>query len=286
MTDLPTTTSFSSYSSGDPPSLVSTAPSGLATVPCEAVGYAVAGTALLTVDLGTGVTQVVSPGPYGVYFLDAIGYNPQDNYIYGLAQLNVFTGDLIRIGANGISQTVVKNMVSSSLNNQGTTFTVGTIDEAGIYWAATNVYGGTAQRWFCVDLTPASATYGQVKNQDIASLPMVIYDWVAVAGDTQYLYALGTEEIAGIPSTGTALLRFERSTGLWTTVRSYGHIVGSDMWGSLYTSSTGNIYGIENMSGQIRQFSVGSTGVGTTPTQTGFPFALVDGARCPSQGDP
>lgn len=241
--------------------------------------------------------------------VDAIGYNVKDNFVYGLAQTGLFAGDLIRIGQRGISQTVVQGISPSILSGRaGLLFSAGDVDEAGTYWAVTTgVTGGlgsNVQSYFSVNVDSTSAGYKTIGAQGTTTIPNPIYDWAYVplnppntpAGS--YLYALGHTPIVaptvfppslGQPLGGTALLRFNRVTGAWTTVKQYGAVgilgTTAQTWGAVFASSSGSLYAIDSITGQMWKFPL-TTLADPTLVTAYPPQGIIDGARCFNQPDP
>lgn len=240
--------------------------------------------------------------------IDAIGYNVKDNYVYGLAQTGIFAGDLIRIGRGGRSQTVVNNISPSILSGRsGLLFAAGDVDETGTYWATTTsatILGPNTQTYFSVDLDPSSAGYLDIGLQGTTTVPYPIYDWAYVPQNPpntpagRYLYALGHTPVVlptvfpfspGQPLGGTALLRFNRDTNQWFTVKNYGPVgvlgVNGQVWGAVFASSSGSLYAIDSVTGQMWKFPLTTLAAPTLVTAYP-PQGLIDGARCFNAPDP
>ncbi|CRK46376.1 hypothetical protein BN1723_007030 [Verticillium longisporum] len=143
---------------------------------------------------------------------------------------------------------------------------------------------GTAAGGRTVLMQFSSATYAQ--QVAYGTLPLlsrpaqVIADWAYVPGGGNFLWAIGTA--AG---GRTVLMQFSRSTKRWTQVRDFGNIVGGTLlnqpvWGAVYASANGFLYGTENLTGQVWRFPVLSSTAPATSLVTGSPATLNDGARC------
>ncbi|KAJ4391092.1 hypothetical protein N0V93_004707 [Gnomoniopsis smithogilvyi] len=274
----------------------STASTAATSVPqalnCSTLGFLAQGTNFYEVDLDQGVPLVLNILTYYLDDIDAIGYNVYDNFVYGLAQTGIGAGNLIRIGQSGVSQSIISGLTPSILSGAFTIFGAGDVDANGQYWACTTLTGTNAQYFFSIDLVPGSATYGQVIHSGRATLPYPIFDWVYIPGGGQYLYSLGQ-----VPPTlqyilgSTVLLRFSTTTFTWTTVKTYTFgittLIGTNTWGALYTSSTGNLYALEATSGSTYQFPVLTTSTTATLFSQFLPQTLlIDGARCADSPDP
>jgi hypothetical protein len=234
--------------------------------------------------------------------IDAIGYNIKDNFVYGLAQTGLFAGDLIRIGKGGIAQTLIRGVAPSILSGQtGLLFTAGDVDETGTYWAVTTAFtviGPNGQRYFSVNVDPTSSGYLTVGPGALTTIPYPIYDWAYVPVNPpntpagRYLYALGhtPPSLPFAPLGGTALLRFHRDTGAWDVVKDYGPIgtfgLGlGQIWGAVFASSSGSLYAIDSVLGQMWKFPISTLAAPTYVTE--YPPQLnIDGARCFNAPDP
>lgn len=224
----------------------------------------------------------LNPLTYGVSIIDAIGYNILDNFIYGLAQTGTGAGDLIRIGQSGQSQPVVRGLSPPVLNNIAAVFYAGDVDEQGIFWAATSLTGNNGQTYFSFDLRPGSGTYGTILSQGKSTVPYPISDWAYVPGGSDYLYALGQVPIGlNYPLGTTALIRFDRRTHLWSTVRIYGGLYGTNAWGAVFAKYNGYLYAVDSITGQTWKFPVTTSG---SPIIQSYSLVLalpnLDGAGC------
>lgn len=227
----------------------------------------------------------------------------KDNFVYGLAQSGFGAGDLIRIGEYGISQTVARSVSPSILSGAVTLFVAGDVDNNGIYWACTTTTGTNKQIYIAVDLAPGSPTYGQIIHQGTTTLPYPIFDWAYVQGGGNYLYALGqvppsTSGFFSIPvPPATALLQFSTTTFTWSVAKaSYSMplpiigtpltIIGTNTWGAVYASSSGNLYALEATTGSTYKFPVTGTSVTASFFSQFLPQGTIDGARCYTAPDP
>lgn len=267
---------------------------------CSTLGFLVTGSVFYEINLRTGIPFPDNLLTYGPLYIDAIGYNVLDNFVYGLAQSGIGAGDLIRIGNGGRSQLVASNVAPSILSGAVTLFLAGDVDNNGIYWACTTTTGPNNQIYIGVDLAPGSPTYGQVIHSGTASLPYAIFDWAYVQGGGDYLYALGQvpagTNIFALTPPATALLRFSTTDFTWSIVKtSYSlqlpfvgtssTIVGSNTWGAVYASSSGVLFGLE-ASGATYRFPVTDPSTTATFYSQFFSQGTIDGARCYTAPDP
>ncbi|KAF4951435.1 hypothetical protein FSARC_12918 [Fusarium sarcochroum] len=228
---------------------------------CDVYGYLIQKTTLYRVDIATGKTTLVASniGPGG--YINGIGYNRFDNQIYGMVTTS--TGSrLIKIGADG-SWT----LLSATVSNRN--IIMGDIDNTGSYWIS-----DTGRPWWRIDLYPTSPTYGQVIQSGTASHDNYIADWAFVPGGGDYLYALQ------YTVSSSTLVRFSRTSYTWTTLKAFGDLTGDNVWGGLYASQDGILYGSENSSGNIYKFPLRPTIGNPSFVSAGPSTSWNDGARC------
>ncbi|KAK6827743.1 hypothetical protein PG990_009390 [Apiospora arundinis] len=209
-----------------------------------------------------------------------MGYNSLDNYLY--AAIGTTPGNLLRISANGDSQTLGSLGLIKAANT-------GDVDEAGYYWAST---GGNEYVQF--DLRP-TGTFGALVTSGVSNPKPAfpILDWAYVpkgggwaGGD--FLWALGGEELlplGNILTLNTYLLQFNRATKAWSSVRNFGNIAGQilegkNTWGAVYAGDDGFLYGSENFSGEIWKFPLPGNPNPAGKVSSGPKSTNNDGARC------
>jgi hypothetical protein len=220
-------------------------------------------TALYRVDITTGKTTLIDDtvGPGG--WMNGIGYNKFDHYIYGMHMDNSGT-QLIRISGDGSYQLLAARTSDRNIN-------MGDIDNQGRYWISNQ-----GKAWWCIDLMPGSAKYGQIIMSGTATNTLNVADWAFVPGGGDYMYAVMYDS-NGLTST---LCRFSRTTYTWTTVKAYGAVTGNNLWGAVYASQDGNLYGSENSNGQIYKFPIAPTVGNPIFIAQGPVSSWNDGARC------
>jgi hypothetical protein len=244
------------------PQASTTSPSGPA-FSCDVYGYLVQKTSLYRVDITSGKTTLISATVGGGGWINGVGYNRFDNYLYGMYQDSTGT-QLIRIGGDGSSTLLAARTSDRNIN-------MGDIDNQGRLWLSNN---GAA--WWTIDLMPGSSTYGKIIMSGTATTTLKAADWAFVPGGGDFMYSVMYDS-AGLTST---LCRFSRTTYTWQTVKAYGNIAGSNVWGAAYANGDGSLYGSENSSGQIWQFPIAPTVGNPKFIATGPVSSWNDGARC------
>ncbi|KAI8631256.1 hypothetical protein F5Y19DRAFT_483129 [Xylariaceae sp. FL1651] len=240
----------------------------LPTLSCDSSGYLIQNTSLYSVNISTGSTTLIrSSVGNGQDAINAIGYNVFDNYLYGaIYNTASSTASLIRIAANGDSTVITTlNVTGGGVPNAGD------VDENGQYWATV---GG--KFWVQVDLRPGSATFGTTRASGLASLLNAVADWAYVPGGGDALWGFASTTLG----LNTILVRWDRSSKLWTTATDFGNIAGNNAWGAVYAGADGYLYGSENTSGQIWRFPLPANGTTPVKISNGPQSTSNDGARC------
>lgn len=242
----------------------------VASFTCKPVGYQIEGTGssdFSEINLVTGEVTIISS--LGIQ-VNALGYNPVDNFIYAMNN-DKNPSELVRIYPDGTTASIgaIPNLPNSSFNN-------GTFDEDGHYY----IYNSDANRFYVIDLDPTSATYGQLVDPatgftldtspfgtSIASRP--ILDW-SYSPVTNFLYAVN-------PNNGN-VLEINPITGDITTLNTTG--LASTNYGATFLDSNGIFYAIRNNTGRVDKVTIS----GNTATAEQFSQALAsgnnDGASC------
>ncbi|KAL3952811.1 hypothetical protein ACCO45_012754 [Purpureocillium lilacinum] len=236
--------------------------------------------ALYQVNLTTGQENLVkNPVGDGDRNINAIGYHPAENIIYGVIQTSTGDSNLIAIRADGSSS--ILDTVPHAMGGRRYNLNVGEITDTGQFY-----FGTGGKVWWRMDLAdPKSDTYRTIVESGTSDSDYAINDWVQVPGTQgSYFYSVG--EDTSISPTESILMKWSTSDHTWTIVRRMGHISGKDHWGALYADSNGNMYGSENNSGDIYQFPITAIEAGGTPVflTAGTPSSRNDGARCHAAG--
>ncbi|KAM5363686.1 hypothetical protein ACJZ2D_011884 [Fusarium nematophilum] len=252
-TSRSTTTTTSTTSSAQPQATVQ--------FDCDVYGYLIQKRTLYRVDIATGKATLIRTniGPGGN--INGMGYNRFDNYIYAMV-VDDTGSQLIRIGGDG-----GWTLMSARVTNRN--IILGDIDNQGRFW-----FSDTGRPWWAIDLHPGSANYGKIILSGTATHDDYIADWAFVPGGGDYMYAVQ------YTSDSSTLVRFSRTTYTWQTIKAFGHITGSNVWGALYASADGNLYGSENISGNIYRFAIAPTVKNPVFLSSGPQSSSNDGARC------
>lgn len=215
-------------------------------------------------ELTTGRTTLIKDGigPGGI--INGIGYNRFDNFIYGMvADVTGSGSTVIQIASDGTWQ-LLSTRIEGNRN-----IIMGDIDNQGRFWIS-----DTGRPWWQIDLRPGSTTFGKVVQQGTSTHADSIADWSYVPGGGDFLYAVQ------YTSTSSTLVRWSRTSKTWETIRAYGNLSGSNVWGALYAASDGNMYGSENTGGAIYKFPVAPTVGVPSKLASGPTTSQNDGARC------
>ena len=228
---------------------------------CDKYGYLIQFAELIRVDLATGDYETVGNNLGDGSSINALGYNPQDNLLYGY---QASTEEIIQIASDGSSSAVTKVPNAAG-------YILGDFDAEGYYWAATN----SAAAWIKVDLRPGSSAYGNVvESGTTPSVERTTADWVHVPAAGEYLWSAGVNSAGG-----TSLLRWGFDTHEWEIVAEYADVENG--FGALYGINNGTIFASNNRSGRIWAFSVTDDAEPYVASQ-GPPSNSNDGARCVS----
>ncbi|WP_417875679.1 DUF6923 family protein [Winogradskyella sediminis] len=194
-------------------------------------------------------------------FINGLGYNIVDNYLYGLLQ---GSNNIVKIDSNGdIELLPVTGLI-------GNNYPSGDIDQNGILY----LYG--QGRFVAIDLNPTSPDY-LVAN-------VVLQQSVGI---NDMAFSPVDNNIYMLTSTGArALYKFDTSTN---TVSNLGQVAGleseaTNSFGTAYMDSLGNMYVANNVSGNTYKINTPHLGGLTATFYSNLPgVSPGDGARCPSQ---
>lgn len=220
---------------------------------------------LYSYNLGTKTQKVVKDplveSDLSSQFINAIGYNVMDNYIYGLLQA---TDQVVKIDATGAMEylTVKGDFKIADYSS-------GDVDKNGLLY----LYG--QNKFISINLNPTAPDYMEAKTllnystnvNDITFSPI---------DDNLYM----------MTSTGSrTLLRFNTSTNTITTV---GRVTGLEAetthsFGTAFMDSVGNMYVSNNSSGNIYKIASPHSGEIVATWYNTLYGTPGDGARCPNQ---
>jgi hypothetical protein len=219
-----------------------------------------------TLDLSTGNTtlakQTLISGPNA--FVNAIGYNTVDNYIWGF---RYGTNQLVRIGSDW--SVTFHDVTGFPSPVPG--YATGDVSPGGILY----LYAANSNQITKVDLNPGSANY--LTAVTLPTTPTNLNDWSFNPTDG-LIYAFGTDKV---------LYRFDPATGNRTTL---GPVTGAGIETSAYTGAfgtaffdtDGDMYVGNNGSGAIFKISAPLTNLTASLFSTASGVTPGDGARCPS----
>ncbi|WP_159473703.1 T9SS type A sorting domain-containing protein [Dyadobacter sp. 3J3] len=229
---------------------------------------------LISVDINTGIQTTIYTditNPNRATNLNAMGYNPTDDELWGSVQDNNFTdnvvgtGTIFRIGADGEPHYFrIPGLYNAGYNS-------GTIDGNGILYLYNN--GGDL---FRVDVNPASPTYlTLLSKSNTASVNISDFAYNPVDG---FLYAVAN-------SAPHQLYKINPNTGAVTTIGnvSGGSSFGTGSIGAAYFDAQGNLYAGDNQTGGIYKISTVQNITGNTTAvlrSQGQPSSGNDGAIC------
>ncbi|WP_062076547.1 DUF7507 domain-containing protein [Demequina globuliformis] len=221
--------------------------------------------------------------------VDALGYNPLDNYLYGATVTGDDATEIVRVGADGTIQVLGIPMEAGTAVPLSGAWTAGDIDAAGQLWLARG--DSDPVEWARVDLDPSSATFLDVVASGTADLDGAegLGDWAVVpdgAADP-VLYSLGSTPSATDEWTVVA---FDTAAGTFATVADVGVLEAPDgtavsggEFPAVFTDQDGYFYAHHDASGLLWRLSV--TGDADFFAYGASTEAL-DGARCPTAAMP
>ncbi|WP_342089086.1 DUF6923 family protein [Dyadobacter sp. OTU695] len=219
-----------------------------------------------TLDLSSGVTalgkQTLIEGPNA--FINAIGYNTVDNYIWGF---RYGTNQLVRIGSDW--SVTFHDVTGFPSPVPG--YATGDVSPDGILY----LYASNSNQITKVDLNPGSANY--LTAVTLPTTPTDLNDW-SFNPTNGLLYGFGTSKV---------LYQFDPATGNRTTL---GSVTGAGIETSTYTGAfgtaffdtDGDMYVGNNGSGAIFKISAPLTNLTASLFSTASGVTPGDGARCPS----
>ncbi|WP_170118745.1 DUF6923 family protein [Dyadobacter jiangsuensis] len=219
-----------------------------------------------TLDLSSGVTtlgkQTLIEGPNA--FINAIGYNTVDNYIWGF---RYGTNQLVRIGSDW--SVTFHDVTGFPSPVPG--YATGDVSPNGILY----LYASNSSQITKVDLNPGSANY--LTAVTLPTTPTDLNDW-SFNPTNGLLYGFGTSKV---------LYQFDPATGNRTTL---GSVTGAGIETSTYTGAfgtaffdtDGDMYVGNNGSGAIFKISAPLTNLTASLFSTASGVTPGDGARCPS----
>ncbi|MCR8842103.1 GEVED domain-containing protein [Paenibacillus sp. SC116] len=203
--------------------------------------------------------------------VNAIGYNPLDNYVYGYEQT---TNHIVRVDRSG--NVTILSPLPPGLPADG--YNVGTFDLNGFLY----IYVNDGTKFYVIDLRPNSATYLKLVSPAsgyqeqfgnfgvVLTRTATISDWVFRPADGNLYGILPTGPVQRIvPTTGAV-------TSLTTTP-----LVTTTSFGAMAIDATGAIFAIANNTGGVYRYIIS----GNTATSSRFSTTVItqfnDATLCP-----
>ena len=226
--------------------------------------------------------------------INSIGYNPVDNYIYGLRQQTA-APQLYRIGQSGYELVgTISNSVPGGFD-LNTTFvpTAGVFDAAGRYYFAGQPTNITPPAVFRVDLIPATGPISAVHQYN--NVPTTIPNY----GDFDFNGAGGPNGLL-LAATGTTTYRIQLTAnastpGIGTASHTTNTIADVGGIGSaFYDAFTSKFYVFNNNNDDFWQIVNAESGIPSAvltnaaaypgPPAFAGPYTPTDGTSCPISG--
>ncbi|MDP0491337.1 MAG: hypothetical protein Q7Q71_09840 [Verrucomicrobiota bacterium JB023] len=201
-------------------------------------------TQLAMVDLVEGSFLHVGNNAHAQHY-NAIGYNPTDNYIYGLECTNT-DPILVRIGSDGSYARL------GEIEGLPRSFVAGSFDENGIYYTQGN------KKLYAID---------------VASRAVIATHTTGNGGWIDLAYNPVTKEMYGSGSRN--LYQVDVTTGSTTKIGRHGKT-----FGALVSDSTGTIYGLDN--GGTGAFRVNTTNADVVWVANSPKTSINDATICPT----
>ncbi|KAK6070083.1 hypothetical protein SCUP234_10326 [Seiridium cupressi] len=248
----------------------------------DAPAYYIVGGSLIREDFvfsALGVVTAAATLPIRLTFpfgtsIDALGFNVLDGFLY--ATSGAAPSTLVQISTADGS--------SASLGSLGLSFTpvAGVVDENSQYW----VTNAANTAWAQVNLVPGSATFGAVVASGTSAAPgHTVADWAWVPGTNggNNLYGFGRSAPSSI-TTGTYLMRWNRSTHVWSVAASYLNVLLPANYQSVFAGQN-QVFAADSLTGTVYSYSLPGNGITAVAlpvvTLAGGPTTgLADGARC------
>jgi uncharacterized repeat protein (TIGR01451 family) len=216
---------------------------------------------------GSGSITFSPLGPKGPLSYNAIGYNPNDNFLYGI---RIGTTDLVQIDSTGAA---IDLGAISGLGSPGAgAYYVGAFDSTAPganYWVTQGI--GSSKNVYQVDVTTLTANKSFTLSQFYQPA-----DFTAAAG---FMWGLETNS--------STIDRLDLSTGAVSTFTVPG-LTPNSYWGAAWTLGNGNLSFASNGNGNVYEIAVAN------PASANPTFSIVsqysgrttqanDGASCVGQ---
>ena len=213
-------------------------------------------------------------------YINAIGYNALDNYIYGYDDT---MNSIARVDATGNIMLLGEPTGMPLTTNQ---YNTGCFDDQGYFYA----YYGAAARMYVVDLRPNSPTYmklvdptnGYAEQTSGYGIALVngtpnVADWVWLPATAQT--GIGTNGFLYGIQTGGIMARVNLDNAHVINMTTSGPTYNNS-YGAMSVDAQGNIYAVANQNGNVYRYTINGT------TTTGVYFSNTyydthnDGGMC------
>ncbi|WP_131431029.1 lectin-like domain-containing protein [Chryseobacterium formosense] len=198
-------------------------------------------------------------------FINGIGYNVLDNYIYGIRQ---FTSDVVRIGSDGNVQILP---TIGSVLDPTKRYESGDVSPDGKLY----VYSSDVAKMYSINLNASASDYLTPVERATGTL---FFDDFAFSPIDGMIY--------GITRSTQRLFRFNPTTNAFTNIGAISGLSSTDgvTYGTALMDNEGNLYFANNTSGITYKINTPhlATGAVTATILTNLSVTPGDGARCPS----
>ncbi len=208
------------------------------------------------------IRGALSPAEY----INGIGYNPFDNYLYGYSQ----TSNVVARIDNNCNVTLLESINGLPPND----YNVGCVGINGLLY----LYQGGATRFYTIDLRPDSATYLKLVNpntlvEQTANYGTAINNATALA-DWDYHDGF----LYGVYQNGV-VYRLNPANGNFISLTTKAPNFGSSV-GAVAFDFSGTLYAIVNGDGSVYKYTISGTTASAVKFSASIPGTYNDGAMC------
>ncbi|MDX2776060.1 GEVED domain-containing protein [Streptomyces caniscabiei] len=204
--------------------------------------------------------------------LNAMGYNPVDNDLYGW---DLKGGKLIKVDNILTNSSLVDLPIPASYTDTKTAVYSGDVDAEGKFWFFTQT-GISNNNWYVFDLTTATPTDLTPASHTFSPGPPGNFgaDWAYIPG-TDNLYRAMDD-----PSGIVKIYAFSRTTHQWSFVGDTDIPTTDGNMGAVYADPNMNFYMSSNVSGYLFRINLNDTPPFASVKLEDASLHSNDGARC------